>query len=70
MSSLNEVRVLRSAERWREYPWARWRFDLSDHYPVFGRYAFPPAADLPCPSAGAYRGLSIAGPSRVSAGAR
>ena len=70
VSSLNEVRVLRSAERWRGYPWARWHLDLSDHYAVFGRYAFPPTAGLPCPSAEAYRDLSIAGPSRVSAGTR
>jgi sphingomyelin phosphodiesterase len=38
--SLNEPRILRAAEEWKEYGFERAMWDLSDHYPVHGRFEF------------------------------
>jgi sphingomyelin phosphodiesterase len=39
-SSLNEPRLVRAAEEWKEYGWEYAMWDLSDHYPVRGRFNF------------------------------
>lgn len=38
--SSNEVRIVRSAEEWKEYGFEHAMWDLSDHYPVYGRFKF------------------------------
>ncbi len=38
--SLNEPRILRASEEWKEYGWEYAMWDLSDHYPVHGRFNF------------------------------
>ena len=40
VSGLNEVRTIRSAERWREFFWEGYFWDLSDHHAVYGRLEF------------------------------
>jgi sphingomyelin phosphodiesterase len=47
--ALNEARILRAAEEWKEYGWEFAMWDLSDHYPVRGRFRFedqPPYPDF------------------------
>ncbi len=53
--ALNEARILRAAEEWKEFGWEFAMWDLSDHYPVRGRFRFedqPPypdfASQAPC----------------------
>lgn len=43
VNSSNEVRALKSSQRWRETLLNDWKYDLSDHYPVHGRFEFAPA---------------------------
>jgi len=38
--SLNEPRIVRSAQEWKEFGWEYAMWDLSDHYPVHGRFTF------------------------------
>ncbi|BCM90027.1 sphingomyelinase C [Abditibacteriota bacterium] len=40
-TSLNEVRLLRAAEEWKTLPTDKARWDLSDHFAVFGNFTFP-----------------------------
>lgn len=39
-ASLNEPRILRAAQEWKEFGWEYAMWDLSDHYPVYGRFNF------------------------------
>ncbi|RYX82159.1 hypothetical protein EON83_20800 [bacterium] len=46
--SLNEVRLLRAAEEWKALPTDKARWDLSDHFAVFGNFTMPrPVIHLP-----------------------
>lgn len=45
--ALNEVRILRSAEEWKEFGWEFAMWDLSDHYPVRGRFRFEDQPQYP-----------------------
>lgn len=36
----NEIRRIRSVSAWKEFPFEKDSFDLSDHYPVFGHFRF------------------------------
>jgi sphingomyelin phosphodiesterase len=38
--SLNEPRIVRSSQEWKEFGWEYAMWDLSDHYPVNGRFTF------------------------------
>ncbi len=38
--SLNEPRIVRSSQEWKEFGWEYAMWDLSDHYPVHGRFNF------------------------------
>lgn len=66
VNSVNRVLIKRSPAQWREYFWESSHWDLSDHYAVLGRFRFAPNPNLPCPSAGAFRALSITGPRAVA----
>jgi hypothetical protein len=67
-NSSNELRLIRAREPWREFFWEDWYWDLSDHYPVEGKFTFyPPAPDQPCP-ADPYYDLLIEGPTEAAAG--
>jgi sphingomyelin phosphodiesterase len=37
----NQVRIPRAASGWKDLPTEKERWDLSDHYPVYGRLTFP-----------------------------
>jgi hypothetical protein len=39
-TSSNEVRLLRTAQDWKEFGWEKSMWDLSDHYPVHGYFLF------------------------------
>jgi endonuclease/exonuclease/phosphatase family metal-dependent hydrolase len=40
-NTFNRVMFYRSDIKWREFPTERYRWDISDHYPVFGKFTFP-----------------------------
>ena len=40
-SSFNEVRVIRAGQEWKSFPTDKAKWDLSDHFAVFGRFVFP-----------------------------
>jgi len=37
----NQVRIPRAASGWKDLPTEKERWDLSDHYPIYGRLTFP-----------------------------
>jgi hypothetical protein len=47
-AALIETRRIQSSQRWREYFWESWFWDLSDHYPVNGRFTFEWPDDQRC----------------------
>ncbi|MDP1947337.1 MAG: sphingomyelin phosphodiesterase [Nitrospirota bacterium] len=42
-----ETRRIQSPHPWREFLWEPWFFDLSDHYPVNGRFTFTWPVNVP-----------------------
>jgi endonuclease/exonuclease/phosphatase family metal-dependent hydrolase len=46
ISASNQVRIIRSPDPWRAYFWQDWHLDLSDHYAVLGRFAYPHNSDV------------------------
>lgn len=40
-TSFNEVRMIRAASEWKSFPTDKAKWDLSDHFAVFGRFVFP-----------------------------
>ncbi len=53
ISAFNQVRIIHSAEPWRQYLWQDWHRDLSDHYAVLGHFEYAENSNLSCPSEGA-----------------
>jgi sphingomyelin phosphodiesterase len=43
IKAFNEVRIFRSGEEWKEFPWEKALWDLSDHYAVYGHFEFAEA---------------------------
>jgi sphingomyelin phosphodiesterase len=43
----NQVRIPRAAKGWKDLPTEKERWDLSDHYPVYGRLTFPKKKKVP-----------------------
>jgi sphingomyelin phosphodiesterase len=41
IEATNEARIARSSEEWKALATDRARWDLSDHFPVYGRFRFP-----------------------------
>ncbi|MGQ0836375.1 MAG: tachylectin-related carbohydrate-binding protein [Gammaproteobacteria bacterium] len=46
LDAINEVRILRSFTEWKELPHEKGLWDLSDHYPVYGRFLFKDPSTL------------------------
>jgi len=40
-SAQNEVRLLRARNEWKDLPTEKARWELSDHFPIYGRLTFP-----------------------------
>jgi sphingomyelin phosphodiesterase len=40
-TSYNEVRMIRADREWKSFPTDKAKWDLSDHFAVFGRFVFP-----------------------------